>query len=96
LCLDLFTGANEPWGTVFGHARVSRVHMQDCYFAHMSSRMLMPRNAMMLGEMAIFCPVSSNRGGVGFSVCALALWERRVAVPQAISYPIAQWRPNNL
>jgi hypothetical protein len=29
-----------------------------------------------------------NRGGVGFSACALALWERRVAVPQAISYPI--------
>ena len=29
-----------------------------------------------------------NRGGVGFSACARALWERRVAVPQAISYPI--------
>ena len=58
LCLDLFTGANEPWGTVFGHARVSRVHMQDCCFAHIFSRILMPINAMLLGEMAILCPVA--------------------------------------
>ena len=77
---------STSWGSNYGHARVSRVHMQHCYFASMapaappgklrcclraagaasrfcrqhvvspSSSLLMTKNAIMLAEMAIFCP----------------------------------------
>ena len=41
-------------GGPFSAMHASAVYV---YFAHMSSRILMPRNAMMLGEMAIVGPV---------------------------------------
>ena len=55
-----FAIPDEPlWGSSFGHARVDQsrtglVLHATCYIAYMSSRILMPRNAMVLDETSTY------------------------------------------